>query len=109
MLDPPRPTAVAPKPAPPPTSGSLPTLYGKKALGGLLAEIASATEGQRHAAIYRVSARVGDLIRQGHLHSTTTDLLFDAALAVAGDKYTEAELARVIGDAMQKSKQGGAA
>ena len=108
-LDPPRTKAAAPKPAPRTTSGPLPTPYGRKALGGLLADIASATEGHRHDVIYKVSARVGDLIRQGHLHSTSIVLLLDAALAVAGDKYTEAELARVIEDALQKVKQGGVA
>ena len=111
VLDPPKPKRSAPRPtAPRPRRGGLPTPYGRKALDGLVADVESAPQGQRHDAIFRAAARAGDLALEGHIVAVEAfDALLDAGRAAYNGEESDEEIERTLHAGFDKARSGGKA
>jgi len=65
--------------------------YGAAALAGLLGELASAPEGQRNEALFRVSRRARDLVDEGKLEPEPTSQALEAGGLCLGLKAAEVQ------------------
>lgn len=107
LLDPPVPVkAPAPQAAPSPVDAqpsSDTEAYGRAALRTAVERIHGAAEGDRHGALYREAAALGELVAGGVLDAGTVEAALVAAGLAVGKGH--AEVARTVRQGMEKGTQ----
>lgn len=102
LVDPPAPVRAPVAPLPPGMADGL-SRFGEKALASACERIATAPAGDRHEAIFRESAAIGELVGGGVIARGTAE----AALCAAGEATGKSarEVARTVKQALDKGEQ----
>lgn len=86
-----------------------PSSYGEKALQSEADRVATASDGERHAAQLRAGARIGQLIASGHVDEAKAEqTLIEAGIASnrnGGKPNREKEIVQAVKDGIKRGKQ----